>query len=367
MNEYASTGTKTVAKLREIAYESGLEVVDAAVGSPVDPPPAVVPRILASSDAERHYPRSDGSLAFKEAALGWLGGFVGVDLDLHQIGATIGSKEFISLLPSILARRRPDRDVVLVPSIAYPSYSFGASWAGLESYRVPLLADGGLDFEAIPEEVARRALIAWVNAPNNPTGVIFDLARAARFGERNGVIIASDECYHDFGWARDPSSLLEFGAAGRLAVFSLSKRSNLAGLRVGMYAGDGDLVREISEQRRGLGLMPPGPVQAVATQMFADEEHVGEQRRRYLERLRLLAQWIGGLLEVPVQLPDGGIYLWVRATEEFNHDGTALATMLANKFGFVTAPGADYGDHRFVRISATISSKQMETLASRLG
>lgn len=367
MNEYATTGTKTVAKLREIAYESGLEVVDAAVGSPVDPPPAVVPRILASSDAERQYPRSDGSLAFKEAALAWLGGFAGVDLDLHQVGATLGSKEFISLLPSILSRHRPDRDVVLVPSIAYPSYSFGASWAGLETYRMPLQADGSPDFDAIPAEVARRALLAWVNAPNNPTGAIYDLAGAARFGERNGVIIASDECYHDFGWTRDPSSLLEFGASGRLAVFSLSKRSNLAGLRVGVYAGDGDLIREISEARRGIGLMPPGPVQAVATRMFADEEHVGEQRRRYLERLRLLAGWIGKLLEVQVPLPDGGIYLWVRATEEFNNDGTALATMLASKLGLVTAPGVDYGDPRYLRISVTISSKQMETLASRLG
>ncbi|WP_298341439.1 aminotransferase class I/II-fold pyridoxal phosphate-dependent enzyme [Ferrimicrobium sp.] len=367
MKEFATTGISTVAMLREIAYESGLEVVDAAVGSPVDPPPAVVPRLLASSGTERHYPRSDGSTAFKEAVLGWLTSEVGVDLDAHQVGATIGSKEFISSLPLLLARGRPDRDVVLIPPIAYPSYAVGAKWAGLETYRVPAKTDGTLDLDAIPEEVARRALLFWVNSPNNPTGMIESLAPVAHFGDRHGVIIASDECYHDFGWTREPESLLGFGVSGHLALYSLSKRSNLAGLRIGMYAGDGDLVQEIALARRELGLMPPGPVQAVAAGVLGDREHVVEQRRRYAERLRLVSGWLENLLGVPVRLPDGGIYLWVRAPEEFNQDGATLGVMLARKFGLVTAPGADYGDARFLRVSMTISTKQMETLASRLG
>ncbi|WP_298211078.1 aminotransferase class I/II-fold pyridoxal phosphate-dependent enzyme [Ferrimicrobium sp.] len=367
MKEFASTGGQTVATLREIAFESGLEVIDAAVGSPVDPPPAVVPRLLASSGAERYYPRADGSVAFKEAVLAWLGGDIGVDLDTHQVGATIGSKEFISSLPLILARRRPDRDVVLIPPIAYPSYAVGAKWAGLEAYRVPAKVDGTLDLGAIPEEVAKRALLLWVNSPNNPTGLIEDLAPVAHFGDRHGVIVASDECYRDFGWTSEPQSLLEYGSTGHLALYSLSKRSNLAGLRIGMYAGDGDLVQEIAQARRELGLMPPGPVQAVAVGVLGDREHVSEQRRRYAERLRLLSSWIGDLLGTSVGLPQGGIYLWVRATEEFNHDGAAVGVMLASKFGFVTAPGGDYGDARFLRIAMTISTKQMETLASRLG
>lgn len=367
MNETSLGGARTVAQLRELAYDSGFEVVDASVGSPVDPPPAVVPHLLASSGVERHYPRSDGSPGFKDAALAWLLRSAGVALDVAQVGATIGSKEFITTLPAILAHQRQDRDVVLVPSIAYPSYAVGARWAGLEVYPMPLGADGGPDFGAIPEEVAVRALLAWVNSPNNPTGAIYDLAGASRFGERHGVIIASDECYRDFGWSGQPGSLLEFGTASHIGVFSLSKRSNLAGLRIGIYAGDTDLIREIAQTRRELGLMPPGPVQAVAARIFEDEEHVLEQRRRYLERLELLAGWMSRLLDTPVSPPQGGIYLWVPATAEFNHDGTALARMLASKIGLVVAPGENYGDPRFVRIAATISSGQMEALAPRMG
>jgi len=366
VNEIPTTGTKAVAQLRELAYESGFEVVDASVGSPVDPPPAIVPRLLASSGTERHYPRSDGSNAFKDAALAWMMRSMGVELDASQVGATIGSKELITTLPLILARRRRERDVVLVPSIAYPSYAAGAKWAGLEVYRMPVGHDGGPNFDAIPEEVGARALLVWVNSPNNPSGVIYDLAAASRFGARHGVIIASDECYRDFGWARQPSSILELGTSSHLGVFSLSKRSNLAGLRIGLYAGDADLVHEIAEARRELGFMPPGPVQTVAAGVFEDEEHVLEQRRRYFERLKLLAGWLAHLLDAPVPLPDGAIYLWVPVPAEFNHDGTALATMLATKFGLVVAPGSDYGDQGFVRVSATISSKQMETLASRM-
>ena len=248
--------------LRAIADRHDGGCVDLSVGTPTDPPPAVVVDALAHSGAERSYPPSIGTVAFREAAAGWVGARFGVTLDPNNVAACIGTKEFVAGVPHWLRLRRPDRDVVLYPAISYPSYAMGAELAGATPVAVPVDDRFRLDLDAIDEADAARALCLWVNTPGNPAGALDDLAAVAAWGRAHDVPVLSDECYAEFTWAGAPHTILEHGLDGFLAVHSLSKRSNLAGARVGFYAGDPDLVEYLSEVRKHAGFMVPGPVQS---------------------------------------------------------------------------------------------------------
>ncbi len=354
----------SVPQLRELAAQAQYPVIDASVGSPVDAPPAFIPHVLASSNRERGYPRSDGSEEFRYAVADWIEKSFQVALELDAVAATVGSKEFIATLPAILAAKRPDRRYVLVPRIAYPTYAAGARFAGLETFEIPV-ENGEVLIDRVPAAISRSALLLWMNSPGNPTGEVGEYPAVVEFCRRNGIVLASDECYSDYFWSRPRTSALECGTEGVLSVFSLSKRSNLAGLRIGAYAGDSGLVAELVEARRELGLIAAGPVQAAAIAALEDEEHVIEQRKRYQRRLETLASVMARYLENP-QLPEGGIYLWGSVSPSFGGNGDALALYLAREFGVVVAPGSGFGDGGRVRIAATVSNPNIVELAARL-
>jgi aspartate/methionine/tyrosine aminotransferase len=159
--------------------------------------------------------------------------------------------------------------------------------------------------------------------------------------------------------------VLEHGIEGVVAVHSLSKRSNLAGVRVGFYAGDPALVHYLSEVRKHAGMMVPGPAQAAGVAALADQDHVGAQRARYLDRLRRM-QEILGAIDLPVALPQGGFYLWVRAPDG---DAWSLTRRLATEGGVLASPGEFYGeaaaDH--VRLAMVRPVDQLDRVAARLG
>ena len=186
-------------------------------------------------------------------------------MPVAQIGACVGTKEFVGTLPQWLHLRRPDRDTVLYPAVAYPTYEMGAILAGCRPIPVPPTADGSLDLAAIAPADADRALALWVNSPSNPTGALDDLASAAAWGRSHDVPVFSDECYVEFTWSGRGRTILEDGLDGVVAVHSLSKRSNLAGVRIGFYAGDAELVHYLQEVRKHVGMMVPGPSQAAGS------------------------------------------------------------------------------------------------------
>jgi aspartate/methionine/tyrosine aminotransferase len=200
---------------------------------------------------------------------------------------------------------------------------------------------------------------------SNPAGNLDDLGAAARWGRERGILVLSDECYAEFTWDGPPRTILEQGLEGVLAVHSLSKRSNLAGVRAGFYAGDPTLVRYLSEVRKHAGLMPPGPVQAAAAVAFDDDEHVEAQRKRYDERLRSLAAVLD-TLGVPTKLPGGGFYLWAPAPDG---DAWALAHRLAAEGGALVSPGEFYGraGAGHVRVALVQPMERIELVAHRLG
>jgi succinyldiaminopimelate transaminase len=351
--------------LAEIADQHVGGIVDCSIGTPCDPPLAGVIHALATSDAERGYPTSAGSVELRTAAAGWMGRRFHVTVDPEGLASCVGTKEFVASTAQYLSLRDPSADVVLFPEISYPTYAMGARLAGLVPVPVPV--EGGcLDLGAISDEVASRALMLWSNSPSNPTGDLDDLAAAAAWGRERSIPVFSDECYAEFTWTDRPRTILEQGLEGVVAVHSLSKRSNLAGLRVGFYAGDPELVSYLRSVRQHAGLMVPGPAQRAGAAALNDDAHVDEQRRRYSDRLGLM---VGALRAAgyDAELPDGTFYLWVPVPDRLG-DGWAMAAELAERAGLLVSPGDLYGpagvDH--VRVAVVQPIDVLEMAVERL-
>ena len=349
--------------LKKLAERHDGGPVDCSIGTPNDAPPDFVIAQLAKGVGARGYPASIGSPEYREAAASWLERRFAVSVGTDQLAACVGTKEFVASLAQYLHLRWPERDTVLYPGVSYPTYAMGAALAGLRA--VPVTMKGGeLDLASISPDDAQRALVLWSNSPSNPTGGLDDLEAVATWGRIHDVLVASDECYASFTWTGRPRSILEHGLEGVLAVHSVSKRSNLAGVRAGFYAGDPDVVAFLRLVRQHAGLMVPGPVQSAVALAYGDDAHVQVQRDRYRSRLELLA---GALADngVDAPLPDGGFYLWCSMP---GVDGWRLAEMLADVSGMIVSPGELYGDAGtpFVRIAVVQPDERLALVASRL-
>ncbi len=355
---------ETLGEVRDAAARHPGGVIDLTVGSPVDEPPAFVAEVLARSGAARAYPPSIGTEAFRSAAGRWVGRRFGVDVAPGAVAATVGSKELVAGLPQWLRLRTPERDTVLHPAIAYPTYAMGARLAGCRSVPVPPRVDGSLDLDAIDPSDAARALCLWSNSPSNPTGALDDLDGVAAWGRAHGVVVASDECYAELTWDGPPRTVLSSGLDGVLAVHSLSKRSNLAGLRVGFYAGDPELVAYLSQLRKHAGFMVPGPVQEVGVAALDDDDHVARQRERYRHRLAVVVAALRAA-GLPATAPGGAFYLWLPAPDG---DGLALTRRMAADAGVLVTPGSAYGGHGagHVRLALVVADDRLDDLAGRL-
>ena len=367
------------------AHEGG--VIDLSVGTPSDPPPAEVMAALVGAGgsgpagsgpagpvdpggAARSYPPSIGTADLREAIAGWMGRRLSVDVAPAAVAACVGTKEFVATTPQWMRLRRPDRDTVLYPAVSYPTYEMGAILAGLRAVPVAVDEHWRIDLSTVDPADAARALMLWVNTPGNPAGGLDDLAAAARWGLEHDVAVFSDECYAEFTWDGPPRTVLGHGGgpdglAGVVAVHSLSKRSNMAGMRVGWYAGDPELVGYLREVRKHAGLMVPGPVQRAAVVALSDQAHVEAQRDRYRRRLQR-ARDILTAIGAPCELPAGGFYLWVPAP---GGDEWAWTNLLAEKGGALVSPGSFYGaaGAGYVRVALVAGDDRLELLASRLG
>jgi aspartate/methionine/tyrosine aminotransferase len=280
----------------------------------------------------------------------------------------------VASLPRLLSLRDPSRDTVLYPAVSYPTYAMGAQLAGLRALPVPLDDEWHLDLTRIAEEDAARALVLWVNEPGNPTGSTASQAHleaVADWARRRGVVVAADECYVEFtynsrGGPAEPATILAAGLHDVLAVHSLSKRSNMAGLRAGFIAGDPALVAYLGECRKHAGLMVPVPVQAAAAAALGDDSHVATQRARYARRRAAAVS----AFEARGLRHAGGpstFYLWLRRLSE-DSDGWDIAAELADT-GLLVAPGDFYGSDGvpFVRVALTVADDRLALALDRLG
>jgi len=360
--------------LRAVAAAVDGGVIDCSIGTPVDPMPDAVLRALSdAAPGSTGYPFTIGSPAYREAAAAWIGRRFDVGVTAAEVMACIGTKELVAGLPRLLSLRDPSRDTVLYPGVSYPTYAMGAQLAGLRAAPVPVDSEWRLDLAAVDPDDAGRALLLWLNDPSNPTGVTAtpdEMQASVAWAHDHGAIVASDECYAEFtydasGAAAEPVTALHAATDDVLVVHSLSKRSNMAGLRAGFMAGDSELVTYLGEVRKHGGMMVPAPVQAAAAAALADDDHVEVQRERYAaRRARLLPA-----LEAWGLVHDGGpstFYLWLRNAGG-DEDGWSVAARLAQT-GALVAPGDLYGPagSQHVRLAMSITDEQVETTVKRL-
>jgi succinyldiaminopimelate transaminase len=212
--------------------------------------------------------------------------------------------------------------------------------------------------------------LVWVNSPSNPTGRVLPvehLRKVVAWARERGAVVASDECYAELGWTGDPVSLLHPDVCGGshdglLAVYSLSKQSNLAGYRAAFVAGDVGLIRELLEVRKHAGMIVPAPVQAAMVAALGDDEHVAVQRERYARRRDVMyaALRSDGWR---VDHSDAGLYVWATRDEDCWKSVRRLAAR-----GILVAPGAFYGlaGSRHIRVALTASDDQIAVAAGRL-
>ncbi|MCW2542993.1 MAG: succinyldiaminopimelate transaminase [Frankiales bacterium] len=332
-------------------------IVDLSIGTPVDPTPALVQDALRAGSDSPGYPLTIGSPSLREALVSWVDRRLGAVVAEDQVVPSIGSKELVSLLPSLLGLSGQS---VLVPLMAYPTYDVGARLAGCTP--VPVSDVTAAD----PAGVG----LVWINSPGNPTGEVLPVERLrdiVAWGREHGVLIASDECYLELGWDAEPVSVLHpsvsgGSADGLLALHSLSKRSNLAGYRAGFAAGDASVVGLLIEARKHIGLLMPGPVQAAMVAARGDDAHVAEQTARYLSRRTVLRSAVEAA-GFRIDQSAGGLYLWATRDEDCWTTVSALADL-----GILVAPGAFYGEAgaRHVRFALTATDERIAAAAARL-
>jgi succinyldiaminopimelate transaminase len=303
------------------------------------------------------YPLTAGTPALRAAITAWVSQHCGIDGGFGVL-PTIGSKELVAGLPTLLGVG--PGDVVVIPTVCYPTYEVGVRLAGAGVVRS--------DDPAAEVDPARVRLV-WVNSPGNPTGRVLSaeqLGRTIAWARAAGAVVVSDECYLTLGWdpvAPPVSALSVAGPAGVLAVHSLSKRSNLAGYRAGFVAGDPEIVGALLDVRKHAGLIVPTPVQAAMVAALSDEEHVAIQRTRYGARREALSAAFTGA-GFAIDDSEAGLYLWIT-------DGTGCWDVVERlaALGILVAPGEFYGpggrDH--VRVALTATDERVAEAVARLG
>jgi succinyldiaminopimelate transaminase len=344
--------------------------VNLSIGTPVDPTPALIQDALKAAADAPGYPTVHGTPALREAIASWFERRRGVaGLDPRNIMPTVGSKELVAWLPLLLGLK--PGDVVVRPKVAYPTYDIGATFAGVTS-----VATDNLD--ELDDATRARVRLIWVNSPGNPTGSVRGVESLKALVEQArelGAVVASDECYAELGWGdwdvqrggQAVPSILDPRVAGGshhglLAVYSLSKQSNVAGYRAAFVAGDPDLMPNLVNSRKHAGMIVPYPVQEAMRVALGDDAHVEAQKDLYRGRRERL---VPALLDFGLEIKesDAGLYLWSTAGESTWDTVARLAER-----GIVVGPGVFYGEagNGYVRVALTGTDERIDAAVARL-
>jgi len=329
-------------------HAPGGEVVHMTIGEPKhDFPPWVTDVIVENAGLFRAYPQNEGTDALRGAISGWIDRRYGVAMEADtQIMALNGTREGLynaamALCPEMKNGKQP---VVLCPNPFYQVYMVAALSVGAEPVFVPATAETGHlpDYACLSDDVLNRTAIAYICSPANPQGATASRdywADLIRLAEKHDFRIFADECYSEIYRDAPPVGALqvaqELGAdPERVVLFnSLSKRSNLAGLRSGFIAGGPETIRHAKQLRSYSGAPLPGPLQAAAARVWADEDHVTENRRLYQEKYAVADEVLGN---VPGYMsPEAGFFLWLPVA-----NGEQAALELWQKTGVRVLPGA---------------------------
>ena len=334
------------------AREHAGGIIDLSQGTPVDSTPTFIQEELKSAANSPGYPLTIGTPELRSAMRTWATKVLGASGEFDVL-PTIGSKELVAWLPSILQAK-----TVLYPKVAYPTYLVGSMIHQSTNVAVEI------DATTWP-----KSDLAWINSPSNPTGRVHsesELEAVIAYARNNNSIVASDECYISFpATGPAPVSILKVANGNNknlIAVHSMSKRSNLAGYRAGLIVGDPDLIAEIREVRKHAGMLTPLPIQRAMTAALGDEEHVSTQAKRYANRREVLSS---ALIAAGFQIDfsNAGLYIWCTRNEDCWNSVSWLADI-----GILATPGIFYGEAgaQHIRIAMTATDSQIEEAASRI-
>ena len=359
-----------MAPYKAIAARHADGPVDLSLGTPVDSTPDVVREALIRSANAPGYPGAHGTASLREVIAQWFARRRGVEnLDPQSIMPTVGSKELIAWLPFMLGLG--PLDVIVRPKIAYPTYDIGAKLCGATS-----VACDSLD--ELDPALLRRVRLVWINSPGNPTGQVRDaesMKTMVAQAREIGAVVASDECYAELGWdswdmdsggRRVPcvldSDVSDGSNQGLLSLYSLSKRSNLAGYRAAFVAGDDKIMASLLNTRKHAGMIVPSPIMAAMEAALNDEEHVRIQKAAYRRRREILLPALQDF-GLKVEHSEAGLYLWATAGQDTWHTVQLLADL-----GIIVGPGSFYGQagEGYVRFSITGSDERVDAAAKRL-
>jgi LL-diaminopimelate aminotransferase len=362
-------------RMKKEAIKRGVDLISLGIGDPDLPTPHHIVKRLqeaAEKPLNHRYPDYEGLLQFRQAAAEWYHRRFDVHLDPEtEVVSLIGSKEGIANMAVAFV---DPGDIVLVPSPGYPVYHVGTLFNGGEPYFLPLRRETNFlpDLESIPEEVARRAKLLWINYPNNPTAAVCEkefFDRVVEFAHRTNTIVCHDAAYTEIAFdGYRARSFLEADGAREVGIefHSLSKTYNMTGWRVGFAVGNRNLIEGLGKVKTNVdsGVFQ-GIQEAAIEALTGDQSSLAEMRKIYQRRRNLLVE---GLRRAGYDFvfPRATFYVWVAVPRGYT--SAELTAKLLRDAGVVTTPGNGFGDagEGYIRMTITVAEERLREAVERL-
>lgn len=360
---------------KQALIDQGVEVINFGIGDPDRPTPDHVLQAMhqAIDDSSTHnYPPYQGTKDYRISAAEWMQRRFGVTVDPDtEVVSSIGSKEAIH---NIYLAFVEAGDVVLVPDPAYPVYRTSSIFMGADYHRMPLLPENGFlpQLSEIPDEVARKAKLLWINYPNNPTGALAPmefLEEVVAFGKQHDILICHDNAYSEMAYdGYKPPSILQVPGAKEIAVefFSCSKSYNMTGWRVGFVTGNSIGIKGLGQVKTNIDSGVFKAIQRAATAGFSTTETDLQALMSVYQGRRDVI--VAGLQKLgwPIEAPKATLYLWAPVPKGYT--SAEFCTLLLEKCGIVVTPGNGYGEsgEGFFRIALTVPQEKMILALDRL-
>ena len=336
-----------------ITPPANLAPISLGIGEPRHPTPPFIAQALADNLAGlANYPATAGAPALRDAFAAWLHTRYGLAVNgqTHTLPVSGSREALFAFTQTVVDASQPD-PIVLCPNPFYQIYEGAALLAGATPYYVPSVASKNfaVDWDSVPESIWQRTQLIFVCSPGNPTGAVMPLdewKKLFALSDRYGFVIASDECYSEI-YFRDEAPLGGLEAAAQLgradfkrlmAFTSLSKRSNVPGLRSGFVAGDADLIKAFSLYRTYHGSAMSPTIQAASIVAWGDESHVEANRAQYRQKFAEVTPLLASVMDV--QLPDASFYLWAGVPARMGLSDTEFARALYAQYNVTVLPGS---------------------------
>ena len=366
---------KEIDRQKEEVRKRGVDIIDLGVGDPDMPtPPHIIEALnkAAIDPANHRYPSYSGMGDFNEAVARWYKRRFNVDLDYeNEVVTLIGSKEGIAHVPLAFINAG---DLALVTSPGYPVYHIGVQFAGGQVYFMDLLKENDFlpDLNAVPEEIADKARMMFINYPNNPTSAVANRSffqEVVAFAESHNIIVCHDAAYTEMAFdGYRPISFLEVEGAKAVGIefHSLSKTYNMTGWRVGFAVGREEIIQALGQIKSNIDSGAFQAVQVAGIAALEDNQGcVDNMNKVYTERRDIL---VDGLVELglSVEKPRATFYVWIEVPKGYN--SAEFTSHLLSKGGIVVTPGNGFGEagEGYVRMALTVDKERLKEAIERI-